>query len=552
MKPLLSLALLAATLPALAQPSDAAGAQPSATPAAAAPAPRLQGLVFLAAPGQFLPQGRPPASTSSVMVDVSRTPLLQQEGFAEYLAGAGLIGAPLDDRTLVRLRQSVFDWLRRAGIGATVLVPAQDATGGVVQVIVSQPRMGTLKVEGANRHPESEYRAVVRARPGEALDTLQLEEDLAWIQRANPFRSAVAVAAPGARPGETDITLQVTEDRPWKFGLWADNTGTEATQRERLGGGITTGNFLGLGHLASYNLAVSPDFQSYVGHTGVWSVPLPWRDKLNVVGNYVRVRSDMPEPMASEGSSGGVNVRYDRYLRSLRGWSHGASLALDYKESDNNLLFSSEPVFGNRTAILQLQGAYDGYGADDWGRTQLRLGLTLSPGDLVSGNDDAAFQGSRADAKARYVYGTLALQRSTDLPAAWRWVADVRGQWSSANLLGSEQLPAMGMFGVRGFPEGGLYADRGLVWRNEVGPGQFALGEHANVQVFGILDAANVGSASPLPGEQSRYRFASLGLGARFTGTRWQAQVEAGKPVSTNWDGDKGGWRAHARVSWDY
>ena len=100
-----------------------------------------------------------------------------------------------------------------------------------------------------------------------------LDEDIAWIQRANPFRSAVAVASPGQRPGETDITLQVSEQRPWKVGLWADNSGTRTTQRERLGASVTAGNFLGLGHLASYNLATSPDLRSYVGHTVVYSLP---------------------------------------------------------------------------------------------------------------------------------------------------------------------------------------------------------------------------------------------------------------------------------------
>lgn len=539
-------------VPAFAQTQPSTDSSPVA---AAAAAPAIRALVFVGGPDQLIPKGIPLSAVraaAELPVDLARAPLLQAGGFAEHMGASGVLGATLNEASLARLRAAVYDWLRAQGLGAIVMVPQQDATSGVVQVIVLQPRVGALRVEGARHFAEGDYRAAVGARPGEPLDTVALDEDLAWIQRANPFRSAVAVASPGQAPGTTDIALQVTEQRPWKLNLWADNSGTDATQRERLGAGVTAGNMFGLGHVASYHLATSPDLRSYVGHTVVYSLPLPWRDKFNVVGNYARVRARMPEPLASRGESGGVTLRYDRFLGGRTGWTHGASLALDYKESDNNVLFSSTPVFGNRTRIVQLVGGYDGSGSDAWGQTQLRVYLGWSPGGVTAGNDDSAFAASRAGARARYHYTTLALVRGTELPAGWRWTADARLQWASTNLLGTEQLGIMGMQGVRGFREGGLYADRGVVWRNELGPAALAMGERATAQLFAILDTASARSAVPQPGEQRRYRFSSLGLGARLGGQGWQAQLEAGKPVSANWSGGRGSWHAHARVSWDY
>jgi hemolysin activation/secretion protein len=524
--------------------------------AASAPATTIRALVFLATPDQLVPQGVPLASVRPAEggppVDLARAPLLQAGGFAQHIAASSVLGAPLEEASLARLRAAVFDWLRAQGRGAVVMVPAQDATSGVVQVVVMQPRLGALHVEGAKLFPEDAYRGAVRARPGEPLDSVALDEDRAWIQRSNPYRSAVAVAAPGRQPGETDITLQVSEQRPWKANVWADNTGTAATQRAHLGAGIAAGNFLGLGHVASYNLAASADLRTYVGHTVTYALPLPWRDKLNFAGNYARVRARMPEPLASHGESSGVTVRYDHTLRNIASWAQSASLSLDYKDSDNNVLFSSTPVFGNRTRIVQFLGGYEGGAADARGETQVRVGLALSPGGLVARNDDAAFAGSRAGAKARYRYATLSLLRGTDLAARWRWTADARLQWASTNLLGSEQLGAMGMYGVRGFPEGGLYADRGLVWRNEIGPGAFALGTAATAQIFAIADTATVRNTAVQAGEQQRYRFSSAGLGARLSAAGWQARFEAAKPIAANGQSDRGGWRLHARVSWEY
>ncbi len=554
--PFFPVLLLATAFPTLAQ--TAAPAAPAPFVAASEPAVKgaaIRALVFISDAAQMDARGRALDSlrlqTSGLPVDVSQAPLLQGPGFAELLQERGLIGAPLDSAAISRLHAAVYDWLRTHGQGAAVVIPEQDATNGVVQVLVRQPRLGTLKVEGAREFSESSYLDAVRARPGAPINMQALDEDLAWIGRSNPFRSAVAVAAPGGQPGETDLTLQVTEQRPWRLNLWAENTGTDSTQRERLGAGFTYGNMFGLGHIAGYHLSTSPDARSYVGHTVIYSVPLPWRDTLNISANYARIHARLPAPLDSDGTSSAVSLRYDKSLPAWNGLSQAASLALAYKSSNNNLLFSDIPVVDNTTNIVQLEGGYELSGADRWGDTRGHLLLVLSPGGAMDDNSDKAFDASRAGAKANYQYLRLTVDRSTDLLAGWQWRVNLVGQWASENLLGTEQIGLMGMYGVRGFEEGGLYADQGVLWRNEIGPRAFALGSSGGqMRVFATLDAASARSVNRLPGERS-YRFSSAGLGMNLLFAGANLWLEVAKPIDTNWD-DKGGWRAHAGIRWAY
>src|SRR3546814_12068299 len=92
--------------------------------------------------------------------------------------------------------------------------------------------------------------------------------------------------------------------------------------------------------------------------------------------------------------------------------------------------------------------------------------LVLSPGDISDRNTDAAFQAQRAGARARYTYLNAGLNRHTRLPGDFTWVFDLRGQVTSTNLLGSEQLAMGGAGSLRGFDEGPVYVDEGFVLRN--------------------------------------------------------------------------------------
>ncbi|WP_054772905.1 ShlB/FhaC/HecB family hemolysin secretion/activation protein [Methylogaea oryzae] len=506
----------------------------------------------MAAAGQVQKQGLAEQDLNpfdpGLAIDVSRLPVLQDRGFVESLKP--FLDAPLDAEHIQKLTQQVNLYLQSSQALAHVSIPEQDATSGVVQVLVLQSRLGTVKVEGAEHFPESAYRENIRLQPGDAIDLKRLDEDLAWIQRSNSYRSATAVVVPGGRPGETDIAVRVTEQKPWNVRLTADNTGLDSTRNERLGMSATHANLLGLGHIGNYSLATSPDSDTYRAHSGSYTVPLPWRDILTLSGSYADIHALLPAPLNSTGYSATASARYEKPLAELGGYTHSAILGIDYKAANTNVLFSTAPVFNNITNIFQFIAGYRGSWQDAYGRTGFNANLVYSPGGITGDNRDDRFSASRAGAKSQYVYGNLTLDRLTYLPMDWTWALNARLQVANENLLGSEQLYGAGTYAVRGFREGLLYADEGFVVRNEVGPPTLYWIDAFRAQVYGFLDGARTNSVNRLPGERV-HKIASVGFGTKVSVmNHFDVRAEFGHVLATNLDGRTGdGLRAHIGLS---
>lgn len=538
--------------------SPVVSAQETSLPQQAAAARvAIQGLVFLAAQREVSPQGKPLDALirfdGRTAIDVARLPLLQDRRFVEAMAD--MLGQPLDAVAIGKLQARVNAYLQLSGQGlAYVSVPEQDASSGVVQVLVIQPRLGRLAIEGAVVFPESAYREAIRLQPGQVIDQRQLKEDLDWIRRSNSFRSAVVVAESGGQPGETDLTVRVTERRPWSFQVNASNTGTKNTRRERVGFGAIWGNAFGLGHIASYNLTANPELDNYVAHSLGYSVPLANRDILSFSATRADFEAMLPAPLDSTGYSFDFSANYERPLAPRGDYAHSLAAGIDFKRSNSNVLFSNTPVFDNTTEILQFGLGYKGSMTDVYGRTAFNLGLKYSPGGMTDANKDMPFNTSRALAKANYHYATLVLDRLTYLPGGWSWSLNARLQLASENLLGSEQLAVVGSQGVRGFEEGKLYADRGLVLRNELGPAPFRFSEQFQARAYGFVDAARVSNVNRVAGERSSTGVASLGLGLHLSfRDRLTAHLDLGRRLKSDIDGVDGkGSQLHLSLNYQF
>lgn len=549
--------LLTMLLVSIALPANAAEDVRATPKQAVAAAATIKGLVFLPAPQEVAAKGMTAAGLvrfdSRSAIDVSRLPLLQDRRFVDAMAE--MLGQPLDAEAIGKLQAKINAYLQLSGQGfAFVTVPEQDASSGVVQILVIRPHLGRLTIEGAVVFPEAAYREAIRLQPGQTIDQARLKEDLDWIKRSNSFRSAVVVAQPGGRPGETDLTVRVTERRPWSFQVNANNTGTQSTRRERVGFGAIWGNAFGLGHIASYNLTANPELDNYVAHSLGYTVPLANRDTLNLSATRADYEAVMPAPLDSTGYSFDFSANYERPLQARGSYAHSVAAGIDFKRSNSNLLFSATPVFDNTTEILQLGLSYKGSMTDAYGRTAFNIGLKYSPGGATDDNKDDQFSTSRALAKANYHYETLVLDRLTYLPAGWTWGLNARLQVASNNLLGSEQLSVAGAQGVRGFEEGKLYADRGLVLRNELAPEAFKFSEQLQGQVYGFLDAARVSNVDRVAGERSSTSVASAGLGLRLTfKDTLSAQIELGRRLKSEIDGVDGkGSQLHLSLNYQF
>jgi hemolysin activation/secretion protein len=494
--------------------------QVESSPAPAPPAPAadlgpLRGIVVLDDPAQVRPKG----VTGVTGVDFSQAPKLRNPRLASLLDG--LIGRPLDASLINSLRVLVPGTIAAHG-AVRVSLPPQDVADGVVQILIYEARIGAIKVEGARWFSDKNYRSLLDVRPGAAYDPARLDAGVARINR-NPFRRAAVELAPGAEAGLTDVILRTNEVRPWRLTAGYNDTGTVSTGEERATLGVNWGNAFGLAQLLNYQFMASPGANWFRSHSLSYSGPRFLGGEFSANASWSVVNSRMAPPFAQRGESSGLSLRHAHTLPDWRGVRQGWTVGLDYRRSDNNLEFSSTPIFGTLTESFEAVLDYNASRPDRFGATSADVILTLSPGGVTRYNETAAFRAQRAGASARYAKLGLSLQRDTRLPGKFSLASSVRGQLSTDNLLGGSELAFGGSASLRGYEEGEVYADEGLLMSHELELPPYAFGRgrwggQARAHLFWDYGYGLI--KSPLAGEQDRYSLSSVGAGLRLSVSR--------------------------------
>ena len=145
----------------------------------------IKGFVFVPRAEDVRPGGVPlPAG----LFDASRVPALATPAARAEIGR--YIGLPLANILLESIRTAVAK--QYAAIGrpfVNVVIPKQDATDGVVQVIVIEGHVGTVRVDGNRWFDAEQYLGNLHLRAGEIIDNNALQADLDWINR-NQYRHA--------------------------------------------------------------------------------------------------------------------------------------------------------------------------------------------------------------------------------------------------------------------------------------------------------------------------------------------------------------------------
>lgn len=456
----------------------------------------------------------------------------------EFTPVAGrYLGQPMTLGSINSLAREIVLFYRRHDRPVVdVIVPEQDITHGVLQLIVIEGRVGQVRAEGNRWFSSRLIERSVRAAPADVIRAGQLREDLEWLNQ-NPFRDVNVTFTPGSEPGSTDLLLK-TEDRfPVRFYVGYEDSGNDLTGDERALAGFNWGNVFGLGHQLSYQFTSSSDlfdtgadFDNLRAHAVSYLAPLPWRHTLLLFGGYSESEAEAA-PFNLQGTSWQVGIRYTVPLPSIgRHYRHEVYGGFDWKQSDNTLDFGFIPVNATTTDIGQWVAGYRSSLSDRWGRWTLGNELVWSPGNWFGHQNDADYQAVRPGSSADYTYFRLDLGRVTRLPWDFSLSNQLTAQWSSTNLQGSEQLAFGGYSSVRGYDERELNnTDEGWIIRNELRAPPFSAlrffgftGADDKLQFLGFFD---YGSARARTGNIIRQdgravaseTLASIGPGVRYT-----------------------------------
>jgi len=467
------------------------------------------------------------------------------------------LGQPMSMRSIRSLSRDIVLFYRdHERPVVDVVVPEQDVTRGVLQLVVIEGRVGQVRAEGNRWFSSHQLESAVRSRQGGVIDAASLRNDLNWLNQ-NPFRDVNVVFTPGTTSGVTDLVLKTKDRFPARFYTGYEDSGNYLTGDERAIAGFNWGDVLGLGHQLNYQFTSSSDlFNASSGlhnlraHTFSYLAPLPWRHTLLFYGGYSETEAQST-PFTMRGSSWQLGARYTVPLPVIgRHYKHELSFGFDWKQSDNALDFGFIPVNATTTDIGEWVLGYHSSLSDRWGQWTLGNELIWSPGNWFGHQNNSAYQASRAGSSASYAYYRLNIGRITRLPWDFTLSHQFSAQWSSTNLLGSEQLAFGGYNSVRGYDQRTLNnTDEGWILRNELRAPAFSLlkcfglcGANDKLQFLGFFDYA---SARAKTGNIVRQdgravaseTLASVGPGVRYT-INHNVSVRADYGIQLNDAGD--------------
>jgi len=435
-----------------------------------------------------------------------------------------------------------------------VIVPQQEITSGVVQLVILEGHVGSVTVAGNRWYSSKELRSYVRLKPGDSISSHRLQSDVDWMNQ-NPFHSSDVVYHPGKSLGDTDIVLQTQDRFPIRFYTAYEDSGNAETGFDRYEAGFNWGDafHLGQGQQLNYQYTTSGDGQSLRAQAGSYVIPLPWRHTLTFFGTYADTKGDIPPLINIVGRSYQISGRYAMPLPTLTvsalTLKETFSLGFDYKYNKNSLEFGGAGAGTTLVDVDQFVAAYDGTLTDPYGQTTLDESAYFSPGNWGGNNNDAAFNASHTGANSHYIYDTLSLQRLTRLPANFSLVLRATLQYSDGNLTPSEQLGFGGFDSVRGYDEREVNTDEGFVFTTEVRSPPISFGEifgchefQDQLQLLAFWDTGEAYNHTPLPGEASEIGLSSIGGGVRYTiNTYVSVRFDYGlQLVNTGFDSDHG------------
>lgn len=416
----------------------------------------LKGIIFVDDPSKVVE--RPTGEGVQVLSDYA---LLNSPGLRN-IAGAYL-GRPISIRRLNELVRDVIRFYRNNDQPVVnVTVPAdQDITDGIVQVVVTEGRVGNIIVRGSNYFDPQMLADQLWLQPGGWINESDLQEEMKWLIR-NPFRRVDLELTPGTYPGETDVVFNVQDKLPMRVYAGYEDTGQRTNGLERTFYGVNWYNAFHRDDQTGYQYTASSDFNKVGAHSAFYSKALGNRDILTLYGSYVDFNAPIPGFFFdNEGSIWQLLSRWYRELCPIGTYEHGITAGFDYKRIDTALVLGGIPFSVSQADVAQFMVGYNGKRYDDFGSIHVGIDGYFSPGHLSGRNNSTDFRSVRSLASASYAYTRGFVERRIDLPHNLEFVGRFTGQLAEGNLLPTEQLGLGGYNSVRGFDMYSALGDSG-------------------------------------------------------------------------------------------
>ena len=457
-----------------------------------------------------------------------------------------------------RAQQQLETLYHERGFGSVFVdVPEQDVHNGVVQLQVTEGKVGRMRVTGSRYFSLGRIRDKVPSlATGQVPNLSQVQKELTALSQMSRDRSITPVLKPSRTPGKLDVELKVKDNLPVHGSLELNDRNSADTSRLRLNAAVHYDNLWQREHSIGVAYQVSPEAADEVE---VFSANYLWRfeHSEHLLALYGVKSNTNVATIGTLGVIGSGVISGARYIIPLQGFDgvyHTLSLGADYKDFDEQIGFDKGGLIVTPISYLKFSASYSGTYA--WGAqlSHAEVAFELGPDGL--GNTQKEFERKRFNAKPNFALLRVAADHLLPLAGGTALFGRVTGQVSGSPLITNEQFSAGGVDDVRGYLEAELLGDNALAATLEMRSPNLAQvypSQLQNLQLLAFTDAAELLVRSPLPGSMSSGMLWSTGVGVRVEAARHvQAMLMWAYPLRSADRTAAGDQRVHFSVGLDF
>ncbi len=402
----------------------------------------------------------------------------------------------------------------------SVTVPQQDPRRGVIRLEVVEGKVGRLRVNGTKFFlPSKIKRDAPSLAEGNVPDFNQVSREIVALNR-NADRRVTPSLRPGIIPGTVDIDLAVEDKLPLHGSLELNNRNSPDTTGLRLNGALSYGNLFQLGHTLGANFQIAPQrLDDAAVYSGYYLARVS--DGTSLMLTATKQNSDV-STIGGAASTGrgeiiGLRALYD--LPNTDKFYQNFSLGIDYKNLSENLIIGKD-IIASPIEYYPLSAMYGATWMGKNGFTEMNHTLTFGLRGVGSGQTD--YSNKRYNTDGNFVTLRSDAAHTHDLRGGAQVFGKLQAQVANRPLVNSEQFSGGGLGTARGYLESTSLGDNGIFATAELRspslignpkPGDTTADEW---RFHAFADAGLLDIWDSLPGQQSRFGFASVGLGTRF------------------------------------
>lgn len=418
-------------------------------------------------------------------------------------------------------------------------LPEQRVDGGVVRLKVIEGRIERLAVTGSRYFDQGQIRTqVAELAPGNVPNFNEVQRQLSSVNTTEE-RRVQPILRPGRVPGTVEAELQVKDKLPLSGSIEASNANSAYTTAERATANVRYDNLWQLGHSIGLTLTAAP---SQPDQTTVamlnYGIPLAGGNSLSFYAVHSNNNVDVLGGTRVLGKGSTLGLRYGINLGATERSSQSLALGFDYRDLQEQIRLG-ELSLSKPLRYVPLQAAYTANLADPRRQTMFNLALSTGLRPLMArridgceledgsiGNDDQ-FRCKRKGADGGFATLRMDL-RHTEVFSDFSLYGRVAGQIASQQLTSAEQFSLGGTDSVRGYYEGTAAGDHGLLaslelrsanlaaWLQRRHAGSAALEDLGDITLLAFVDAGQLFTINPDPGQNSRQPLLGVGVGVRL------------------------------------